>query len=479
MVSQRYSNAYISDTEIQAYAKISGKDWTYFVKELEIIIGRNAAGSASSTLPPQVASATSGNGTNLNLTTTDDPAKSLASKDSSTLAASNYSFSDPTKAPVTNANSDEVHIDLGPAKVVSRHHATIRYNLSTRNWELIINGRNGARLDTVKIKYDPTFSTTTILKSGSIIDISGTQMMFILPDATPQISPKMLTSISNRSPGFAEYLRKRSGLVSHTFYPSNNNTINNNQYNVNYQQQQLLQLQSTIASSTTPDSQPQLVFNYTQEHLNYQRQQYFAQQQQQQQFAKDGLYQDGKLVNSYGNQVLPNGRQLQQTQQMMPLNNNGGHLVPVTSSMPPTSVQAPAGAGEYDLSKEDAKNIKPPYSYATMITKAILLNPEGVMSLAEIYDWISLHYAFYRYSKSGWQNSIRHNLSLNRAFDKVPRRPDEPGKGMKWQISEAYKKDFLESLNTGAVSKIKRGSSVSKQLHLHLNTYHKLPKGFS
>ncbi|EMR10534.1 hypothetical protein PNEG_01242 [Pneumocystis murina B123] len=99
---------------------------------------------------------------------------------------------------------------------------------------------------------------------------------------------------------------------------------------------------------------------------------------------------------------------------------------------------------ERDLSLDSSKDIKPPYSYATMIAQAIMSTEEEKLTLSGIYSWISSNYAYYRFSKSGWQNSIRHNLSLNRAFRKVPRRADEPGKGMKWQITPEYRDELIK-----------------------------------
>ena len=42
------------------------------------------------------------------------------------------------------------------------------------------------------------------------------------------------------------------------------------------------------------------------------------------------------------------------------------------------------------------------------------------------------------------QNSIRHNLSLNRYFIKVPRSQEEPGKGSFWRIDPASEAKLVE-----------------------------------
>ncbi|WEW56285.1 Forkhead transcription factor [Emydomyces testavorans] len=87
---------------------------------------------------------------------------------------------------------------------------------------------------------------------------------------------------------------------------------------------------------------------------------------------------------------------------------------------------------------------KPPYSYAILIGMAILRAPNRRLTLAQIYKWISDNFSFYQSSDSGWQNSIRHNLSLNKAFIKQERPKNDPGKGNYWTIEPGMELQFLK-----------------------------------
>lgn len=87
---------------------------------------------------------------------------------------------------------------------------------------------------------------------------------------------------------------------------------------------------------------------------------------------------------------------------------------------------------------------KPPFTYVALITMAIRESDNRGLRLQGIYNYISQKFPYYRQDVKGWKNSIRHNLSLNKCFQKKPAPNSHDGarKGNLWFIHSDYENMF-------------------------------------
>ena len=279
----------IDGGSISAYAKMAGKDWTYYIKTTRIQIGR----------PPDDAT----------------PKQAFG-------AGSVESFGD-------------VHIDLGPGKHVSRLHASVYYKAEDERWHLSVEGRNGLKLnDTMLRKGDDQ-----ALRSGDVIEVAGTEMMFVLADTPAVIHAKFISRLHDPVKDEEPDLRK-SNPHAHPESLSRTDEVPSQAISSAH-------LPIRVAPNTT---HPQ---------------------------------------NQLARQTTPPPRAL-------PSQDARGLPSHVGEVMAPTNEPI-------NYASDAVKNIRPSCSYATIIAQAILSSPEECLTLSNIYAWIIRNFAYFRHADQSWQ----------------------------------------------------------------------------
>lgn len=296
-----YNNTIIPQNA-QAFAKIAGRHWTYYVTALTVVIGR----------PNNKMKRESGEG-----------------------------------GVVVPATSDlQINIDLGPDQQISRVHAEISYESEEQEWIIQVNGRNGLTIDDVRLER----GQSKVLRSGAVITVMGTQMIFLLPNKTPIIHESI----------------RRMLLVE-----------------------------------GEDDDDPTLPEDKSSHGTNRRL------------GGRPGNTNGGGNALPRGSGVQGGSQAAHALATLASSQNPPGTPVPRAQAPLPKAKNSPAyirgtvleNNDEIDYSVDAAKDTKPPHSYAQMIGQAILSRGEENATLAQIYEFIKERYAYFRHGGGGWQVS--------------------------------------------------------------------------
>lgn len=284
---------------VSAFAKVAGRDWTYYVLETNINIGRPPDGIGRQSV------------------------------EHGTLSSPPEQLDDPVN----------VQIDLGPSKHVSRSHAELFYKSEDEKWHILVNGRNGLKLNDATLRRGQQMALT----SGDVIEIAGTEMMFVTADAPASIHAKYLARLQepvkdeeqDRWPGQPHaHPGTMSESISSRGPPTTWSTTNG--------QAAIAPAPYSFVRQSTPLNSTAMTESSSQGGIN------------------------SGLAHQHHGMMMQSNEQI-------------------------------------DFSSDAVKDIRPNCSYATLIGQAILSSKDECMSLHDIYQWIMTNFSWFRCQDPLWQ----------------------------------------------------------------------------
>lgn len=306
VAARDWTNKNIEDRHgniVSAYAKICGRDWTYYVKSPTVNIGRPPDGSSR-------------------------PNTALEST-----------------PPLHGEDSNIVHIDLGPNKWVSRLHAKLFFDQEDSKWHVTVNGRNGVKVNDETLRK----GQERVINSGDVMEVAETQMMFVAAEGQAVIHPMFLQNIQLSSVEYTEPREVDNGAEapSESLIPRvdtspsmAHSTAHSTARSRSNGQPLIAPAPPDFVRPSTPTRSPKKM-------------------------GKPGS--GSKQSPGYGRGIMMESNE---------------HI---------------------DYRSSVTRDIKPNWSYSTMISQAIMSTEEQVLCLDGIYKWIMANFSYYRHSNVNWQ----------------------------------------------------------------------------
>lgn len=343
-------------------------------------------------------------------------------------------------------------------KSISRKHIRIAFNFEKHLFEVEILGRNGAFVDEVYYASGDIHP----LRSGSVIQIGGVGIRFVLPDVPAGKTGAEVADGSDPLSGGKMRLDMADSGEDDEDEEDNVNDVNGTKEpNADELPVRGRGKEKTSIDPEIPKPKRKGPGRPPKNGIISKREQALLARQAREEAkaAAEGRTKPSqgrgkgktvKAVEAEASNLQPNGKRkytkrkragadieqqvrdsTEQTDSVPPDQGSGGIKVPKEKSKAIKPPRSPSPV--FDESKLTPEQLaKPQQSYVVLIHEALSNSKTGQMSLPQIYRAIERRYPFFklRVQTQGWQSSVRHNLSQHAAFKKIER----DGKGWMWGL---------------------------------------------